>query len=212
MAGVYLLACAPKYSSLALIWPLRDVKLGSTARLPTIFISQMFRPQGTTPPLFLDFDSKARALEKIQQPSTMQTPSGPLFPESVNSSPLQTSSLARLTHRDECTAPHTPPIDPALFGVEKSIYDMEMESYKIRDEALTKRQSDTQTKKTYNRYVEAYQKWWDLDQFARHHQNPDYATIPAFPILPGKVVLFLKHETTRGKVISLCCMISEYYF
>lgn len=82
----------------------------------------------------------------------------------------------------------------------KSMNDIEMESYDIRDGVRTKRQADTQTQQTYSRYVAAYQKWWETDQWLRVQRDPTYTAISPFPILASKVVLFLNFETSREKV------------
>ncbi|KAF8492100.1 hypothetical protein JB92DRAFT_2835485 [Gautieria morchelliformis] len=66
-----------------------------------------------------------------------------------------------------------------LGGVHKSMCDLEIESYAVQDDMRGKQQTDTQTEQTYARYVHAYEKWWENDQWLHMQQDPDYAAIPA---------------------------------
>ncbi|KAH7904163.1 hypothetical protein BJ138DRAFT_964470, partial [Hygrophoropsis aurantiaca] len=58
---------------------------------------------------------------------------------------------------------------------------------------------DKQTKASYERHVNSYQRWWDGNQSRLMAENPSRTTIPAFPIVAAKVVMFLDYETTREK-------------
>ncbi|KAF8522041.1 hypothetical protein JB92DRAFT_3110833 [Gautieria morchelliformis] len=115
-------------------------------------------------PPFLDVDSKAAAIVATD----MNCPSGPLFPKSLCEHALANTVL-----------PAEPP-HLILGGVHKSMHDLEIESYAVRDDMRGKWQTYMQTEQTYARYV----------------SDPDYAAVPAFPILASKVVLLLNYETT----------------
>jgi hypothetical protein len=141
-------------------------------------------------PAFFDLESKTAALKLINTSVTMQAPSDSLFPFP---SPPPSHPLYSQSQTDE-----TPSL--GLNGMAKSMNDIEMESYDIRDGVRTKRQADTQTQQTYSRYVAAYQKWWETDQWLRVQRDPTYTAISPFPILASKVVLFLNFETSREKV------------
>jgi hypothetical protein len=56
------------------------------------------------------------------------------------------------------------------------------------------------TDEAYPRHVKNYMKFWEADQDRRIEEDPNYVRIPAHPIIPEKVSLFLQHEITRNKV------------
>ncbi|KAF8525270.1 hypothetical protein BU17DRAFT_62960 [Hysterangium stoloniferum] len=89
------------------------------------------------------------------------------------------------------------PITSDLGGFEKSLQDVEMQSFNVCDKIRNKRQADTQMEGTYKGYQNAYEKWWNQGQWMRKQENPSYEPIPAFPIIASKVVLFLKYEMDR---------------
>ncbi|KAJ7269115.1 hypothetical protein C8J57DRAFT_1609308 [Mycena rebaudengoi] len=76
---------------------------------------------------------------------------------------------------------------------------LEEESHAIRLESQAKEQGDKATSKTYSRHVSRYQDWWNLSEATKISQNPRLVAIPALPITPAKVAMFLQYESTREK-------------
>ncbi|KAF9237433.1 hypothetical protein BU15DRAFT_30358, partial [Melanogaster broomeanus] len=58
---------------------------------------------------------------------------------------------------------------------------------------------DKETKRSYARHVRNYVVWWENEQSRLASECPTRPRIPALPITPAKVVLFLDYETTREK-------------
>jgi hypothetical protein len=77
---------------------------------------------------------------------------------------------------------------------------LEAQSHVIRQGIAAEEQSDKETGGTYTRHVKNYQLWWDLSQATQLTADPSHTVIPAFPIIPAKVTLFLEYETTRPQV------------
>lgn len=77
---------------------------------------------------------------------------------------------------------------------------LEEESHAIQLESQAKEQGDKATSKTYSRHVSRYQDWWNLSEATKISQNPRLVAIPALPITPAKVAMFLQYESTREKV------------
>ncbi|KAJ7476527.1 hypothetical protein FB451DRAFT_943087, partial [Mycena latifolia] len=70
-------------------------------------------------------------------------------------------------------------------------------SHAIRQAIAAEEQSDKETGTTYARHFKNYLGWWDDRQARFLHNDPAYTVIPALPIIPAKVTLFLEYETTR---------------
>ncbi|KAK7056117.1 hypothetical protein R3P38DRAFT_1377096 [Favolaschia claudopus] len=96
-----------------------------------------------------------------------------------------------------------PPIPPgsssssSSAAMKAALDDLEAESHLIRQQIAADEQSDKETARSYARQVTNYQVWWDGNQAQLAATNPSRVVIPAFPIIPAKVVLFLQYETTR---------------
>ncbi|KIJ42159.1 hypothetical protein M422DRAFT_254852 [Sphaerobolus stellatus SS14] len=93
-------------------------------------------------------------------------------------------------------------LDPSLQDCKaatglSSEKQMEIDTYQVKDRMKARCQEGNKTQSIYDRYVKAYKKWWDRDQFLRKNQNPNHEVIPAFPILAYKVTLFLDHEMSH---------------
>lgn len=78
---------------------------------------------------------------------------------------------------------------------------LEERSHAIRQAIAAEEQSDKETGVTYTRHVNNYQLWWDASQARLLLDDPFHTVIPALPIIPSKVTLFLEYETTRPQVI-----------
>ncbi|KAJ7742819.1 hypothetical protein B0H16DRAFT_1860573 [Mycena metata] len=74
---------------------------------------------------------------------------------------------------------------------------LEAQSHLVRQGVSAQEQSDKETAGTYKRHFTNYQVWWDGSQSSLKAQNPSHSIIPALPIIPAKVTLFLEYETTR---------------
>jgi hypothetical protein len=84
--------------------------------------------------------------------------------------------------------------------VRQALDALEAKSHLIRQGIAAEEQSDKETGNTYARQVKNYQFWWDKNQAALLTNDPSHLVIPAFPIIPTKVTLFLEYETTRQQV------------
>jgi len=78
---------------------------------------------------------------------------------------------------------------------------IEADSHVIRLEMADKEQSGKATKGKYDRYLQAYETWWNANQSQTVRSDTSRVAIPALPITVAKVVLFLKHESTREKKV-----------
>jgi hypothetical protein len=84
--------------------------------------------------------------------------------------------------------------------MKQALAALEAKSHVIRQGVAAEEQSDKETGATYARQVRNYQAWWDASQAALLTADPSHIVIPAFPIIPAKVTLFLEYETTRPQV------------
>jgi hypothetical protein len=84
--------------------------------------------------------------------------------------------------------------------MKQALAALEAKSHVIRQGVAAEEQSDKETGTTYVRQVRNYQTWWDASQAALLTADPCHIVIPAFPIIPAKVTLFLEYETTRPQV------------
>ncbi|KIJ04442.1 hypothetical protein PAXINDRAFT_22268 [Paxillus involutus ATCC 200175] len=89
----------------------------------------------------------------------------------------------------------TPPTDP----MQLALHNLDMEAHAIRDRISAEERADKETKRSYERHVQNYVAWWENEQSRLACEDPARPLIPAFPITPAKVVLFLDYETTREK-------------
>ena len=85
-------------------------------------------------------------------------------------------------------------------GLQASLAALEAKSHAVRLARVTLEQSDKSTSLTYGRHVTRYEKWWATDQEEYARNNPGWTRIPAFPVTPAKVCMFLEHESNREKV------------
>ncbi|KAJ7158060.1 hypothetical protein C8R46DRAFT_907930 [Mycena filopes] len=88
--------------------------------------------------------------------------------------------------------PYTP--DSSL---QHSLAALEANSHLIRQGITAHEQSDKETGGTYKRHFTNYCLWWDASQATLKDENPAHVIIPALPIIPSKVTMFLQYETTR---------------
>ncbi|KAF8583497.1 hypothetical protein K439DRAFT_1617415 [Ramaria rubella] len=87
----------------------------------------------------------------------------------------------------------------AIAGIEKSLHEMNMLSYRVRDQIQATLVSDTTTDANYARYVRDYEFWWAKNKAHLCNDNPARTPIPPFPVTAGKVILFLDYELKRPK-------------
>jgi len=85
-------------------------------------------------------------------------------------------------------------------GLQRSLAKLDADSHAVRLRQVQLEQSDKQTARTYSLAIQSYEKWWCQYQTQLHAEDPQWTTIPAFPITAAKVVMFLEYETTRPKV------------
>ncbi|KAJ7474648.1 hypothetical protein B0H11DRAFT_1728346 [Mycena galericulata] len=89
---------------------------------------------------------------------------------------------------------------PSPGRLNLSLQLLEAQSHSIRLEIQAKEQEDKATPKTYARHYNSYETWWNAFQVAETAQKRHLVALPAMPIIPSKVVMFLQYETTREKV------------
>jgi hypothetical protein len=94
-------------------------------------------------------------------------------------------------------------------GMKRSLEDLETRSHAIRQTIAAEEQSDKETGATYVRHVKNYELWWDLFQADLRNETTSHIVIPAFPIIPAKVSLFIKQYVHRCGI--LCC-VGRYLF
>jgi hypothetical protein len=98
----------------------------------------------------------------------------------------------------QASMPH-PPLQPANTispHTHRSMALLEADSHAIRLKMADKEQSGKATKAKYDRYLQAYQTWWDANQVQIVGSDMSRVAIPAFPITVTKVALFLDYEST----------------
>lgn len=95
---------------------------------------------------------------------------------------------------------HNPVDNGVEVSEEDPVEQMEMLAYDLRDDIQKEFHADTTTRRQYESYVKAYIKWWEGNEFALLQQNPNRRSIPAKPITPAKVVLFLNYTLKRPRV------------
>jgi hypothetical protein len=89
---------------------------------------------------------------------------------------------------------------PVSTGMQAALIQLEAESHAVRQNQARLVQADKQTSKTYERHLKNYEKWWCQYQHGLSTDGSCNMAIPAFPVTPAKVVMFLEHETAREKV------------
>ncbi|KAF8576231.1 hypothetical protein K439DRAFT_1397563, partial [Ramaria rubella] len=154
-------------------------------------------------PLFSDLDSKASVLYSMDSNSTILASS--LFPATPSChTPAQnldenttTVSTTHPVYADSSVSIMSP--GDAIAGIEKSLHEMNMLSYRVRDQIQATLVSDTTTDANYARYVRDYEFWWAKNEAHLCKDNPARTPIPPFPITAGKVILFLDYELKRPK-------------
>jgi len=99
-------------------------------------------------------------------------------------------------------AKSTEPGDHHGSGLQHSLKKLNAASHAVRLRQVALKQHDKQTARTYSLAVSSYEKWWGQYQIQLHAEDPQWTTIPAFPITAAKAVMFLEYETSRPKVNS----------
>lgn len=74
-------------------------------------------------------------------------------------------------------------------------------TYEHRNERQEQLDTEKGTVPAYDRHIEAYEDFWDVFQVREQMKNPSLPRIPAYPINPTKVTLFLEYEIVWPKVI-----------
>ncbi|KAK6974833.1 hypothetical protein R3P38DRAFT_3479541 [Favolaschia claudopus] len=82
-------------------------------------------------------------------------------------------------------------------AMKAALDDLEAQSHLIRQQVAAEELSDKETARSYARQVTNYQVWWDENQAKLAADDPRRIVLPAYPIIPAKVALFLQYETTR---------------
>ncbi|KAK7028398.1 hypothetical protein R3P38DRAFT_923774 [Favolaschia claudopus] len=139
--------------------------------------------QNTLPPVPFSpyrFTSDNEVVANIPPPSTQQSQSTATLPRTPAVQPTLPASS-----------------DPSTLAMQTALNDLEAESHLIRQQIAAEEQSDKETARNYARQVTNYQLWWDGNQAQLATKDPARVMIPAFPIIPAKVALFLQYETTR---------------
>ncbi|KAF9232053.1 hypothetical protein BU15DRAFT_67816 [Melanogaster broomeanus] len=88
------------------------------------------------------------------------------------------------------------PSDP----MQLALHNLDMEAHAVRARVIADERDDKETKRSYARHVRNYVVWWENEQSRLASECPTRPRIPALPITPAKVVLFLDYETTREKL------------
>jgi hypothetical protein len=120
---------------------------------------------------------------------------------------LSLPDLAHSTSRSPTPAisapAHPDPTPPSTFispRTKRSHTALEEQSQQIRLQMVAREQNDKQTKRTYLRHYHHYLAWWESSQAEVAREDPTRRALPALPITPAKVALFMNHEVTREKV------------
>jgi hypothetical protein len=92
------------------------------------------------------------------------------------------------------------PGDPLGSGLRHSLAKLNAGSHTIRLRQAVLEQHDKQTAQTYSLAISSYEKCWGQYQMQLHVDDLLWTTIPAFPIMAAKAVMFLEYETTPPKV------------
>ncbi|KAF8515912.1 hypothetical protein JB92DRAFT_3114490 [Gautieria morchelliformis] len=90
-------------------------------------------------------------------------------------------------------------LSTSLTGLAKSMHEMDRQSYTIRDTIQATLTADTTTNANYARYTRDYKFWWAQKEQRLCDLHPARVPIPAVPITPAKVVMFLNHELASRK-------------
>jgi hypothetical protein len=99
-------------------------------------------------------------------------------------------------------AKSTEPGDHHGSGLQHSLAKLDAALHAVRLRQVALEQHDKQTARTYSLAVSSYEKWWGQYQMQLRAEDPQWTTIPAFPITAAKAVMFLEYETSRPKVNS----------
>ncbi|GJJ12186.1 hypothetical protein Clacol_006427 [Clathrus columnatus] len=86
-----------------------------------------------------------------------------------------------------------------VSNIVDKLHAMNQASYDARDRIQKCLLSDTTTQRQYQSYIRAYVDWWEHEQY--EHVQAKRQTIPAFPIVPGKVALFLSIQFTALNMV-----------
>jgi hypothetical protein len=78
---------------------------------------------------------------------------------------------------------------------------LEADSHAVRLEMADKEQSSKATKAKYERYLHAYETWWDANQAQIVRSDSSRVAIPALPITVAKVAMFLNYESNRERKV-----------
>lgn len=82
---------------------------------------------------------------------------------------------------------------------QRSVDVLEHESQTRQAERLKEHQRNTQTFRSYNRHIIAYEKFWEKLQTDRLADDPTWQVVPSFPVTAMKTAVFLEYESTRSK-------------
>lgn len=145
------------------------------------------------------------SLLELDHPFALPVESDPSFP-TVQLTPTSYVNGPANVGVDLCgPSPHPPAhvvsaaSNPSM-GMQASLAALEADSHAARLAHAKREQSDKSTAGTYKRHVDRYEKWWIRYQAEQTASIEGWTAIPAFPITPAKVSMFLGHESTREKV------------
>jgi hypothetical protein len=115
--------------------------------------------------------------------------------------PGPVSSGQELPRRNELPwASSEPAVSTCTPRTQRSKDILEHDSQQLRLQMVEQEQQGKQTKKTYERHVKSYVRWWEQTQAEIAAGDPTRSALPALPITAAKVAAFLQHERQREKV------------
>ncbi|KAK7053517.1 hypothetical protein R3P38DRAFT_3254085 [Favolaschia claudopus] len=117
---------------------------------------------------------------------------------SPSPTPAPVASTSTAVPPSSSTMPLNTPPSATLASTTQASYDLlDARSHAIWNRLTEEKQEDKGTAPAYKRHYISYQTWWATDQARIQAENTQYVPIPALPITPAKVVVFLEYEMAR---------------
>lgn len=125
---------------------------------------------------------------------------GPKVPPASFDLPLSIVKTLDMTESVPLSFPIASIAPPLPGPVNDELQALELSSYDVRDRIDKEAFADTTTQQHYGKYISAYVRWWEEREFSLSQLDPSRKTIPAFPVIPSKVVFFLEYTLNRQRV------------
>lgn len=123
------------------------------------------------------------------------------LPSGVSGPSLHPRDTHASSREGPVSAADVPSTQPEIAArSHRSVDVLEHESQTRQAERLKEHQRNTQTFRSYNRHIVAYEKFWEKLQTDRLTDDPTWQVVPSFPVTAMKTAVFLEYESTRSKV------------